>query len=312
MARLQKFPIPTVDKEIPYDKDGFIDWCVRESGLTDATAKKYAADVKTAYLTVFEENNLFEDIEEAFTTMSMDEFPEDWRQIVTKDSLLVDKLADIEDAYELLLDHIYELDAIDEYGDIYIETSTGEEVPLPKKEWLRAFRTYANYIRWRINDICSRVSFPRLPFAKEEFVSIPLSKEFSQYLKSLHKKQSPEWKPRDSRRKNSYQGESGTYSWISRLTKLYNNILITKIPSRVLTHLDWLLRNRQCFWSDKDKERLFNCIDYARKSNDYKDISENDYSSGRRALELYFDFMKAYSEDPDRYQPEPKTRKGKI
>lgn len=76
-----------------------------------------------------------------------------------------------------------------------------------------------------------------------------------------------------------------------------------------LTHLDWLLRKKKCFWSGKDKERLFNCIDYARKGNDYKDISENDYSSGRRALELYFDFMKAYSEDPYRYQPEPKIRK---
>lgn len=309
MARQKKFPIPDVsDKEIPYDINGFIRWCIRENGLSEATAKKYVADVKTSFLTVFEENSLFDDIKEAFATQPIEEFPEVWRQVVTKESLLVEKLPDIEDQYDILLDYLQELEQIDEFGDIYIETSEGKEAKLPKDEWVRAFRAYSNYIRWRIDDISSRFGMPRLPRMKDESISIPLSKQFAQYLRMLHGKVNPDWKHPDERRKNSYKGQNGSYSLISRLTKLYNHILISKIPTRILTHLDWLLRKKKCFWSEKDRERLFRIIEMAHKSGEYKDISDVDFKSGKRALELYFDFMKAYSKEQELYQPKEYER----
>ncbi len=304
MARQKKFPIQDVlDKEIPYDSEGFIQWCVKQAGLTKQSAKQYLADVKTSFLTVFEENSLFDDLKDAFTTKAIDDIPEGWREIVTKDSLLAEKLAEIEDQYDILLEYLGELERIDEFGDIYISTSYGTEEILPKDTWVRAFRLYSNYIRWRIDDISSRVGMPRLPRTKDESISIPLSKQFAQYLKMLHGKDNPEWKHPDARRKNSYKGQNGSYSSISRLTKLYNRILINKIPTRILTHLDWILRNKKCFWSDEDRERLFRIIDIAQKSGEYKDISVTDYSSGRRTLELYFDFMKSYSKEPELYQP---------
>ncbi len=266
------------------------------------------ADVKTSFLTVFEENSLFDDLREAFATRPIEELPEGWRRIVTKESLLAEKLPDIEDQYDILVDYVDELESIDEYGDIYIETADGKEEKLPKKDWVRAFRTYSNYIRWRIDDICSRFGTLRLPRMKDESINIPLSKQFAQYLRMLHGKDNPDWKHPDGRRKNSYKGQNGSYSLISRLTKLYNHILISKIPTRILTHIDSLLRKKKCFWSDKDRQLLFRIIEMAHKSGEYKDISDVDFKSGKRALELYFDFMKAYSKEPELYQPKEYER----
>ena len=52
MARPRKFQQPHTNEEIPYDSEGFINWCVDNQGKAVSSAKKYADDIKTAYIKI--------------------------------------------------------------------------------------------------------------------------------------------------------------------------------------------------------------------------------------------------------------------
>lgn len=324
MARQRKFPIPTTNKEIPYDKKGFIKWSVEQQSFAETSAKQYADYVKTAYLTLFEENDtLFDNLAVAFTPKPLEEVPEKFRPFIEERSLLFDKIPDINDEYINLLDYCDEIERIDEYGEIYIANSDGEEVPIPKNDWLIAFKTYARYIKWRITEIYEDNCFPPLlatapainepPITNKEFFDIPLKKEFQEYLKKLHRKQDPNWIPeseeRNRSRPNTYHGENGVYSCISRLTKLYNLILIRRIRLDTLKNLK---KSLQC----KKRPRFTNifimlCKYIEWHRDDLDVISDQDVYYGCKTLEQYFDFMKEYSENPEKYERRPYQRKKK-
>ncbi len=57
MAKQQKILMSQAQKEILYDKEGFINWCVKHKKLSETAAKIYAADIITAYLTFFDEED---------------------------------------------------------------------------------------------------------------------------------------------------------------------------------------------------------------------------------------------------------------
>lgn len=316
MARLSKFPIQQTDKEIPFDKEGFINWCVKHQSLSEESAKQYASEVKTAYLILFEDDDtLFDDIRKAFIPRPLETVPEDWRPYVTEWSLLMDKNLDIEEEYYHLLDYIEEIENLNECGEISLETSKGTEEPLPIKNWVRSFRIYARYIKWRLDEILSNNYIPPIfldkPTRQEEFNDIPLKKQFYEYLRKLHKKRDSKWRHKDERRKNSYPGEGASYSWVCHLTKLYNMILIGKIQRKIIISLDERLRMGQKLWLPKFKKALLEYADYYQRDFQPILVSDDDMSYGKAALSLYFDFMKAYAKNPEDYQPAPYNRKGK-
>lgn len=313
MARHRKFPIPHTNEEIPYDSEGFINWCVDNQGKAVSSAKKYADDIKTAYLTIFDDGDrLFDNLKEAFTPRpSLD--PN--HPMETLYNRLLDKWPGMEDEYDNIFDYLYEIENIDEYGPIMIETSDGREAPLPKEDWLRAFRTYVKYLRWKINDVYIHNYLPVEESLEkwEGWLSLPLEREFSAYLKSIRSRQDREWEPPKGSKRikgNTYRGETSTYTYIARLTKLYNLLLTQYTVRRVAKNLDRILRMKIPVWEHCGI--LFKRIDNARKYASAKTLSDSDIANGKTALHRYIDFMKSYSKNPDAYQPEKFTRTKKT
>lgn len=313
MARQRKFPIPHTNKEIPYDSEGFLNWCVDKQGLSIGSSKKYADDVRTAYLTIFDDDDrLFDNLKEAFTPRpSLD--PD--HPMETLYNRLLDKWPDIEDEYDNIFEYLYEIENIDEYGPVMIETSDGREAPLPKEEWLRAFRTYVKYLRWKINDVYIHNYLPVEESLEkwEEWLSLPLEREFSVYLKSSRSKQDREWEPPGGSKRikgNTYRGETSTYTYISRLTKIYNLLFTQYSVRRISENLDRILRMKIPVWEHCDI--LFKRIDNAREYASAETLLDSDISGGRSALYRYIDFMKAYSKNPDAYQPKKFNRTKRL
>lgn len=309
MARQRKFPQPHTNEEIPYDCEGFINWCVDNQGKAVSSAKKYADDIKTAYLTIFEDDDrLFDNLKEAFTPRP---FWDPNHPMETLYNRLLYKWPDMEDEYDNIFDYLYEIENIDEYGPIMIETSEGGEVPLPKEDWLRAFRTYVKYLRWKINDVYIHNYLPVEESLEkwEEWLSLPLEREFSVYLKSIRSRQDREWEPPEGSKRikgNTYRGETSTYTYISRLTKLYNLLLTQYTVRRITENLDRILRMKVPVWEHCDI--LFKRIDNAREYASAETLLDSDIANGKTALHRYIDFMKSYSKNPDAYQPKKFTR----
>lgn len=313
MARHRKFPQPHTNEEIPYDSEGFLNWCVDNQGLAVSSAKKYADDIKTAYLTIFEEDDrLFDNLKEAFTPRpSLD--PN--HPMETLYNRLLYKWPDMEDEYDNIFDYLYEIENIDEYGPIMIETSDGGEAPLPKEDWLRAFRTYVKYLRWKINDVYIHNYLPVEESLEkwEEWLSLPLEREFSAYLKSIRSKQDRDWEPPEGSKRikgNTYRGETTSYTYISRLTKLYNLLLTQYTVRRVAENLDRILRMKIPVWEHCDI--LFKRIDNAREYASAETLLDSDIANGKTALHRYIDFMKSYSKNPDAYHPQKFTRTKRL
>lgn len=313
MARHRKFPQPHTNKEIPYDCEGFMNWCVDNQGKAVSSAKKYADDIKTAYLTIFEEDDrLFDNLKEAFTPRpSLD--PN--HPMETLYNRLLYKWPDMEDEYDNIFDYLYEIENIDEHGPIMIETSDGGEAPLPKEDWLRTFRTYVKYLRWKINDVYIHNYLPVEESLEkwEEWLSLPLEREFSVYLKSIRSKQDRDWEPPEGSKRikgNTYRGETTTYTYISRLTKLYNLLLTQYTVRRVAENLDRILRMKIPVWEHCDI--LFKRIDNAREYASAETLLDSDIANGKTALHRYIDFMKSYSKNPDAYHPQKFTRTKRL
>lgn len=313
MARHRKFPQPHTNEEIPYDSEGFLNWCVDNQGLAVSSAKKYADDIKTAYLTIFEEDDrLFDNLKEAFTPRpSLD--PN--HPMETLYNRLLYKWPDMEDEYDNIFDYLYEIENIDEHGPIMIETSDGGEAPLPKEDWLRAFRTYVKYLRWKINDVYIHNYLPVEESLEkwEEWLSLPLEREFSAYLKSIRSKQDRDWEPPEGSKRikgNTYRGETTSYTYISRLTKLYNLLLTQYTVRRVAENLDRILRMKIPVWEHCDI--LFKRIDNAREYASAETLLDSDIANGKTALHRYIDFMKSYSKNPDAYHPQKFTRTKRL
>lgn len=312
MARHRKFPQPHTNEEIPYDSEGFMNWCVDNQGKAVCSAKKYADDIKTAYLTIFEEDDrLFDNLKEAFTPRpSLD--PN--HPMETLYNRLLYKWPDMEDEYDNIFDYLYEIENIDEYGPIMIETSDGGEAPLPKEDWLRAFRTYVKYLRWKINDVYIHNYLPvEESLEKWEWMSLPLEREFSAYLKSIRSKQDRDWEPPEGSKRikgNTYRGETTTYTYISRLTKLYNLLLTQYTVRKVAENLDRILRMKIPVWEHCDI--LFKRIDNAREYASAETLLDSDIANGKTALHRYIDFMKSYSKNPDAYHPQKFTRTKRL
>lgn len=312
MARHRKFPQPHTNEEIPYDSEGFINWCVDNQGKAVSSAKKYADDIKTTYLTIFEDDDrLFDNLKEAFTPRpSLD--PN--HPMETLYSRLLYKWPDMEDEYDNIFDYLYEIENIDDYGPIMIETSDGGEAPLPKEDWLRAFRTYVKYLRWKINDVYIHNYLPvEESLERWEWLSLPLEREFSVYLKSIRSRRDREWEPPEGSKRikgNTYRGETSTYTYISRLTKLYNLLLTQYTIRRVAENLDRILRMKVPIWEHCDI--LFKRIDNAREYASAETLSDSDIANGKTALQRYIDFMKSYSKNPDAYQPKKFTRTKRL
>lgn len=309
MARQRKFPQPHTNEEIPYDFEGFINWCVDNQGKAVSSAKKYADDIKTAYLTIFDDDDrLFDNLKEAFTPRpSLD--PN--HPMETLYNRLLYKWPDMEDEYDNIFDYLYEIENIDEYGPIMIETSDGDEAPLPKEDWLRAFRIYVKYLRWKINDVYIHNYLPvEASLQKwEEWLSLPLEREFSVYLKSIRSRQDREWEPPEGSKRikgNTYRGETSTYTYISRLTKLYNLLLTQYTVRRITENLDRILRMKVPVWEHCDI--LFKRIDNAREYASAETLLDSDIANGKTALRRYIDFMKSYSKNPEAYQPKKFNR----
>ena len=282
-------------------------------GKAVSSAKKYADDIKTAYLTIFDDDDrLFDNLKEAFTPRpSLD--PN--HPMETLYNRLLYKWPDMEDEYDNIFDYLYEIDNIDEYGPIMIETSDGGEAPLPKEDWLRAFRAYVKYLRWKINDIYIHNYLPVEESLEkwEEWLSLPLEREFSVYLKSIRSRQDREWEPPKGSKRikgNTYRGETSTYTYISRLTKLYNLLLTQYTVRRVAENLGRILRMKIPVWEHCGI--LFKRIDNAREYASAETLLDSDIANGKTALHRYIDFMKSYSMNPDAYQPKKFIRTKRL
>lgn len=107
MARHRKFPIPHTNEEIPYESEGFINWCVDIQGLAVSSTKQYASDIKTAYLTMFEDDDrLFDNVREAFASgPSLDQN----HPMGTSYNCLLDKWPGMEDEYDSIFEYLYEI-----------------------------------------------------------------------------------------------------------------------------------------------------------------------------------------------------------
>lgn len=278
MGAKRKYPLwpgPT-DDEIPYDTEHFKRWLVNTQGVTISTAKSYVSSIRTAFSELFDERDAtFINMRNAFISQNHRD-PER-------------RISRLEDQYERLESYI---DSINEYGDIILDSQKSDSSPgtlkeSPKRMWVRAFKAYARYIRWRID--LERATYDmkiNVEDDKTTFIEAPFSNEFVQYLKNKGKGYS----------KNTID----TYS--SLLRRLYN-LLFRRLLGDEAAQAFYQCRN-QGISPESVCDVLTDIVNQEVEDPLYPDLSKDDLDRGKRTLELYSEFLKDYVEPPGKYPSE--------
>ena len=278
MVAKRKYPLwpgPN-DDEVPYDTEHFKRWLVNMQGKKISTAESYVSSIRTAFSVLFDEDDAtFKYLRNAF--------------ISHNDSVPERRIARLEEQYERLEAYIW---AVNEFGDITLDEFNhnlpyGKEKDAPKEMWVRAFKAYARYIRWRID--LERITYDMRINVEDDnttFIEVPFSNEFAQYLKNKGK----------GYKKKSIE----TYS--SKLKRLYN-LLFRRLLGDEVAQSFYILLN-QGIAPESICDVLTDIVNQEIEDPLYSDLSYDDLDKGKRSLKLYREFLNDYAENPDKYPSE--------
>ncbi|MDE5794616.1 MAG: hypothetical protein K2I08_07840 [Muribaculaceae bacterium] len=261
--------------EMPYDYWAFIRWCVNSQGLTEGTAKSYISQIRTAFTTMFDdEDTLFKDIRNAFLTHGDD--PEQ-------------HILQLEDMYETLIAYT---ETIGEFADDWFDGYNskfpeGKTKPVPKEDWVRAFQCYCRYIRWRIDE--ERLRNKMKVEVKDDsarFMEIPMRNQFRQYMKN----------------KGKGYPTNTINTYCCKLKRLYN-LLIRRVQNRnVFDNLNYWIERKTDINPFLDK--LQQHIEYELEWENYPELSYDDIERGKNAFLIYREFLEDYAKNPKKYPRE--------
>ncbi len=265
------------NNELPYDFWAFIRWCVNHEGLTESSAKVYVSNIRTAFKTMFAEDDaLFKNLRNAFFSHPRE--PER-------------RIARLEDNYETLVAYTQ---TVAEFGDDFelskFNPMLKMEVskPAPKEDWARAFQCYCRFIRWRID--IQRESYGMKVEIKDDpsyyFHEIPMHNWFRQYMK--------------------YKGKGYTPTTINtyccKMRRLYNLLIRRVQKKKVFDRIGGYIRNGHNVRPFLDK--LQKRIEHELEWETFPDLSYDDVERGRTAFLIYREFLEDLAKNPGKY-PEP-------
>lgn len=278
MGAKRKYPLwpGPKDDEVPYDTEHFKRWLVNTQGKKISTAESYVSSIRTAFSVLFDEDDAtFKNLRNAF--------------ISRNGSVPEKRIARLEEQYERLEDYIR---AVNEFGDITMDEFNsnlhyGQEKKAPKEMWVRAFKAYARYIRWRIDLEKTRYDM-RINVEDDNttFIEVPFSNEFAQYLKNKGK---------------GYEKKS-IETYLSKLRRLYN-LLFRRLLGDEAAQAFYQCRN-QGISPESVCDVLTDIVNQEIEDPLYSDLSQDDLDRGKRTLELYSEFLKDYVENPEKYPSE--------
>lgn len=275
MGRKKKFapdPSPYL-YEIPYDYWAFKRWCVNKQDLSESTADVYISNIRTVFKTMFADDDaLFKNLRNAFYSHTRE--PER-------------RIARLEDNFERLVAYT---ETIDECGDDWELDEFNSNLPMsvsksaPKEDWVRAFRCYCRYIRWRID--IERKGYGMKVEIKDDpihMLEIPMVKQFRQYMKT----------------KGKGYPASTMNTYCCKLKRLYN-LLIRRVQKKtVFECLEMFIlqgHNVNPFL-DKLQKRIDFEVDYEM----FSDLSDDDVERGRNAFLIYREFLEDLAKNPNKY-----------
>lgn len=268
------WPEPT-DYELPYQAEFFKRWLVNSQGVTVNTAKSYVSSIRTAFTTLFAENDAtFKNLKNAFFSRNINN-PER-------------RIARLEEEYERLEAYIW---AIEECGDVVLDVVHSNDLLIekmsPKKMWLTAFYAYSRYIRycidWERQYFGMEITINDNPHL---FLEVPWSNAFRSYLAKLGK---------------GYSTASiDTYS--SKLRRLYNLLFRRILKKDIFDSLERYIHHETQIWEFLNK--LIQRIDKEIGNPSFNDLSIDDLTRGKQAFILYIDFLKDFVKHKDHYDVE--------
>lgn len=259
--------------EVPYDFENYKKWCINMQAMSESTANSYLSSLRTAFKKLFAEDDaLFKNIRNGLEIpLSKISNPENW-------------VSFMEDQFERL---VYYTKAVEEFGDIEIERKKNGEwtfVDSPKEMWVRAFKTYCRYMRWRIDNVKKMLGIETpAPTEKYLYLELPAKRQFEFYLQNLGKGYSS----------NSIE------SYTSRLKKLYNLLIRPEQRRDYLEEATILLVTQpEILMTVDNMDKL---IEREIEEHKYPDISIEDLNKGMDAFKLYMNFLEDYMFNPRKY-----------
>lgn len=279
MGAKRKYPLwpGRNDDEVPYDTEHLKRWLVNAQGATISTATSYVSSIRTAFSTLFAEDDaLFKNLRNAFIS----------RNIIYPEK----RVARLEDEYETLEAYLW---AINEFGDVTLDEfnsnlKAGQSKEAPKKMWVTAFQTYIRYIRLRIDNERAYFGF-RITIEDNNklFLEMPLSRQYRLYLANL----------------GSGYTSSSINVYCNKLRRLYNLLFRRrlKIGTHPVFYHGYIAKGTDV-WPLCDK--LMEIFIEECENLRFDDLSIDDLLRGWYALLQYCHFLKDYAENPEKYPRE--------
>lgn len=146
MARQKKYPeVPNSEaKEVPYDTEHFIMWCVDEEGMSEQSAYVYVSRIRTAFEIVFNgDYSIFELLAQAF------------RGYLRQPEICLKNLEMVSAHLKHLIELMSQLPPTE-----FFENKGLSYTSKNLSEWVSAFFAYHRYYEWRIDKLRVELGHP--------------------------------------------------------------------------------------------------------------------------------------------------------
>ena len=266
MARQKKYPeVPNSEaKEVPYDTEHFIMWCVDEEGMSEQSAYVYVSRIRTAFEIVFNgDYSIFELLAQAF------------RGYLRHPEICLKNLEMVSAHLKHLIELMSQLPPTE-----FFENKGLSYTSKNLSEWVSAFFAYHRYYEWRIYKLRVELGHPTEIVATKKELMLPLKKDFSEYL-----------------RKECHYAPASVWAHVTFLTKLKNLFFCFLFDEDVFDVIaedndDWESTSSML----RDMIELVD-IEIELVENDLPDkrsvaLSVADLKRGQQALCKYYDFLK--------------------
>lgn len=266
MARQKKYPeFPRPEeKEVPYDTEHFIMWCVDEEGMSEQSAYIYVSRIRTAFEIVFNGNySIFELLAQAF------------RGYLRQPEICLKNLEMVSAHLKHLIELMSQLPPT-EFFESHGLNYTSKNL----SEWVSAFFAYHRYYEWRIDKLRVELGHPTEIVATKKELMLPLKKDFSEYLrKECHYAPASVW---------------AHMTFLMKLKNLFFCFLFDEDVFDVITEDDEDWESTSAMLTDMIE--LVD-IEIAMVKGDHPDkssiaLSVADLKRGQQALRKYYDFLK--------------------
>lgn len=269
MAKQKKYPQWTgsEEKEVPYDRDHFIMWCVDEEGMSEESASVYVSRIRTAFEIVFNgAYSIFDLLAQAF------------RGYLRHPEICLKNLEMASGYLRNLIGLMSQLPPSE-----FFESKGLNYSSKTLSEWVSAFSTYHRYYEWRIDKLRVKLGHPTEIVATRKDLMLPLKKEFSEYL-----------------RKECHYAPTTVWSHVTYLTKLKNLFFCFLLDELDEDVFDVIAEDSEDW--DSTSSILTDMIEFVdieieMIEEDLPDkksvaLSVADLKRAQQALRKYYDFLK--------------------